>query len=66
MEIKRAIEFENDIREKTSGVFVESCGKDLKFFSNEPNKMAKAFSLMFALDYFYVATTDDETAGFRC
>jgi hypothetical protein len=63
MEIKRAIGFDDNIREKISEIFVEAYGKDLKFFSNDPDKMVKAFSHMFVLDYFYVAIIDNEIAG---
>jgi hypothetical protein len=39
MEIKRAVEFEHNIREKISEVFVDAFRKDLKFFSKDSIKM---------------------------
>jgi ribosomal protein S18 acetylase RimI-like enzyme len=63
MEIRRAVEFSDNIREKISGIFVEAFGKDLKFFSKDRNRMVKAFSHIFVLDYFYVAVIDKQVAG---
>jgi ribosomal protein S18 acetylase RimI-like enzyme len=63
MEIKRAIDFNDNIREKISEIFVDGFGKDLKYFSNDANKLIKAFSHMFVLEYFYVAIIDNEIAG---
>ena len=63
MEIKRAIEFGDDIREKISEIFVDAYGENLKFFSKDTNKLKKAFSHIFVLEYFYVAVIDNEIAG---
>ena len=63
MEIKRAIEFNGNIREKASEIFVDAYGKDLKFLSKDKNKLIKAFTHMFVLEYFYIAVIDNEIAG---
>jgi ribosomal protein S18 acetylase RimI-like enzyme len=63
MEIKRAVDFADNIGEKISELFVDAYGKDLQFFSNDKNKLIKAFAHMFALEYFYVAIIDNEIAG---
>ncbi|MDR2484111.1 MAG: hypothetical protein LBD55_01800 [Treponema sp.] len=63
MEIKRAIDCGDAIREKFSALFVDGFGKDLKYFSKDTNKLTKAFSHMFVLEYFYVAVLDNEIAG---
>jgi ribosomal protein S18 acetylase RimI-like enzyme len=63
MEIKRANEFDDTIRERISEIFVEAFGKDLKFFSTDADTLIKAFSHMFVLEYFYVAVIDKEIIG---
>jgi ribosomal protein S18 acetylase RimI-like enzyme len=63
MEIKRAVDFDDAIREKISEIFVDGFGKDLKYFSKDTKKLIKAFSHMFVLEYFYVAAMDNEIAG---
>ena len=63
MEIKRAIDFDETIRKKISEIFVDGFGKDLKYFSKDTNKLIKAFSHMFVLEYFYVAVINSEIAG---
>ena len=63
MEIKLAKEVNDNMKEKISELFVESFGKDLKIVSKDSNKLIKAFSHMFVLDYFYVGIIDNELAG---
>ena len=63
MEIKRAVNVGVDIHEKISEIFVDGFGKDLRFFSKDKNKLAKALAHIFVVDYFYVAVIDDEVAG---
>jgi ribosomal protein S18 acetylase RimI-like enzyme len=63
MEIKRAVEFDDNIREKISEIFVDAFRKDLIFFSKDSIKLMKAFSHMFVLEYFYVAVIDNQIAG---
>ena len=63
MEIKRAIEFGDNIRETISEIFVDAFGKDLRFFSKDPARLRRAFAHMFALEYFYLAVIDNEIAG---
>lgn len=63
MIIKQAIDFNDDPREKISGLFVEAYGNDLQFLSKDKNKLIKAFTHMFVPEYFYVAVIDNEIAG---
>ena len=65
MEIKKAIDLDlnGNIREKISEIFVDAYGKDLQFFSKDKNKLIKAFTHIFVLEYFYVAIIDNEIAG---
>ena len=63
MEIKRAIEFGDNIREKISELFVDAYRKDLGSFSKDREKLVKAFTHMFVLEYFYLAIIDNEIAG---
>jgi ribosomal protein S18 acetylase RimI-like enzyme len=63
MEIKLAKDMSDNIREKMSELFVEAFEKDLKIISRDTNKLTKAFSHMFVLDYFYVGIIDNEVAG---
>jgi ribosomal protein S18 acetylase RimI-like enzyme len=63
MEIKRAKDLNDNIRGKISELFVEAFEKDLKIISGDTNKLTKAFSHMFALDYFYIGIIDNEIAG---
>jgi ribosomal protein S18 acetylase RimI-like enzyme len=64
MEIKRAIECGDDIREKISEVYVNAFYDNvLKHFSKDKAKLKKAFAHGFVLEYFYVAIIDNEIAG---
>jgi ribosomal protein S18 acetylase RimI-like enzyme len=63
MEIKRAVEFDDAIRERISEIFAGAFGKDLRFFSKDARKLVKAFSHMFVLEYFYVAVIDEKIVG---
>jgi ribosomal protein S18 acetylase RimI-like enzyme len=64
MEIKRAMEFDDEIREKISALYVDAFYENaMKHFSKDKTKLANAFSHAFVLDYFYVALIDDEIAG---
>ena len=64
MEIKRAIEFDDNIREKIGELFVEAFYDiALKHFSKNKSKLVKTFTPMLILDYFYVAVIDNEIAG---
>jgi ribosomal protein S18 acetylase RimI-like enzyme len=64
MEIKRAIEFGDDIRERLSEVYVNAFYDDvLKYFSKDKAKLKKVFACGFLLEYFYVAIIDNEIAG---
>jgi ribosomal protein S18 acetylase RimI-like enzyme len=63
MEIKHAKNLNENIREKISELFVEAFGKDLRSISKDKNKLVKAFSHMFVLDYFYLGIIDGEIAG---
>ncbi|MDR0411196.1 MAG: GNAT family N-acetyltransferase [Treponema sp.] len=63
MEIRPAEELGGNIREKISELFVHAFGKDLKMISKDTDRLIKAFSHMFVLDYFYVGIIDNEIAG---
>ena len=64
MEIKRAIEFEENIRDKITELYVEGFFEDgWKFFSKDKIKLKRAFAPLFELEYFYVAVIDNEIAG---
>ena len=63
MEIKKALDFNGNVREKISGLFADAFGKDLSFFSKDKNTLEKAFAHMFALEYFYIAVIDNEIAA---
>ena len=64
MEIKRAIEFGEGIRERLSEVYVNAFYDDvLKYFSKDKAKLKKVFAYGFLLEYFYVAIIDNEIVG---
>jgi ribosomal protein S18 acetylase RimI-like enzyme len=63
MEIKLAKNLNENIREKISELFVGAFEKDLRIISKDANKLIRAFSHMFVLDYFYVGMIDNEIAG---
>jgi ribosomal protein S18 acetylase RimI-like enzyme len=64
IDIKRAIELGDNIREKLSELYVDAFFEDgLKFFSKDKEKLKKAFCHVFELEYFYVAIIDNEIAG---
>ncbi|MDR0639866.1 MAG: GNAT family N-acetyltransferase [Spirochaetaceae bacterium] len=63
MEIKRAKDLDENIREKISELFVEAFGQELKIISRDADKLIKAFSHIFVLDYFYIGIIDNEIAG---
>ena len=64
MEIKRAVELGDSIREKLCELYIEAFYNDgLKNFSKDKAKLVKAFTHVFELEYFYVAVIDGEIAG---
>ena len=64
MEIKRAIEFGDNIRERLSEVYVNAYYDDvLKYFSKDKAKLKKVFAYGFLLEYFYVAIIDNKIVG---
>jgi ribosomal protein S18 acetylase RimI-like enzyme len=64
MEIKRAIEFNDGIREKISTLYIDGFYDiGLKHFSKDKEVLTQAFSPMFPLEYFYVAVINNEVAG---
>ena len=64
MEIKRAAEFGDNIREKLSELYVEAFFNDeLKYFSGDKVKLVNAFTHVFLLEYFFVAVIDSEIVG---
>jgi ribosomal protein S18 acetylase RimI-like enzyme len=64
MEVKRAIEFDDSIREKICRIFVDVGFKNnLEYFSKSKNKLIKAFSHIFLLKYFFIAQTGNEIVG---
>jgi len=64
MEIKRAAEFGDNIREKLGELYVNAFFDDvLKYFSKNKTKLIKIFACAFLLDCFYVAIIDNEITG---
>jgi ribosomal protein S18 acetylase RimI-like enzyme len=64
MEIKRATEFGDNIREKLGELYVNAFYDDvLKYFSKNKTKLIKVFACGFLLDCFYVAIIDNEIIG---
>jgi len=64
MEIKRAIEFGDDIRERLGELYVNVFYDDtLKYLSGDKAKLKKVFARGFVLEYIYVAVIDNEIAG---
>jgi ribosomal protein S18 acetylase RimI-like enzyme len=63
VEVKRAVDFDESIREKISEIFVDAYAKDLQFFSKDKNTLIKAFTHMFMPEYFHIAVIDNEIAG---
>jgi len=64
MEIKRAIDLGDNIRERLSEVYVNAFYDDvLKYFSKNKAKLKKVFACGFLLEYFYVAVIDNEIVG---
>ena len=64
MEIKKAIEFGDNMRQKISELYVDGFYDiALKHFSKDKEILKQAFSSMFPIEYFYVAVVDNEIAG---
>jgi ribosomal protein S18 acetylase RimI-like enzyme len=64
MEIKRATDFGDNIREKLGELYVNAFYDDvLKYFSKNKSKLIKVFACGFLLDCFYVAIIDNEIIG---
>ncbi len=64
MEIKRAAEFGDNIREKLGELYVNAFYDDvLKYFSKNKTKLIKIFACSFLLECFYVAIMDNEIIG---
>jgi ribosomal protein S18 acetylase RimI-like enzyme len=64
MEIKRAAEFGDNIREKLGELYVNAFYDNVfKYFSRNKTKLAKTFACGFLLEYFYVAIMDNEIVG---
>jgi ribosomal protein S18 acetylase RimI-like enzyme len=64
MEIKRATDFGDNIREKLGEIYVNAFYDDvLKYFSKNKAKLIKVFACGFLLDCFYVAEQDNEIIG---
>jgi ribosomal protein S18 acetylase RimI-like enzyme len=63
MEVRRASELGEGAREKISEVFLDGFYGDLKVFSKDKARLARALAHMFRLEYFYAAVIDGEIAG---
>jgi len=64
MEIKRAIELGDVIRERLSEIYVNAFYDDiLKYFSKDKAKLKKVFACGFLPEYFHVAVMDNEIVG---
>jgi ribosomal protein S18 acetylase RimI-like enzyme len=64
MEIKKATDFGDNIRERLGELYVHAFYDDvLKYFSKNKTKLIKIFACGFLLEYFYVAIMDNEITG---
>lgn len=63
MNVIRAAEYDEKIRDKISSIFVDGFYQWLKFFSKDKQKLTNAFLHMFNLNVFYTAAVDNETVG---
>ena len=59
----RADKIDIDVRNQMSQIFADGFTQWLGYFSKDKNVIAKAFSHMFVLDQFYVATVENKIAG---
>jgi hypothetical protein len=63
MELKRSTEFDENIREEISTIFVNTYIHKLRFFSKDTNSLIKAFIHIFVLENLYVAINNNEIVG---
>jgi len=64
VEIKRAIEFDGNVRERIVELYVEGFfDVALKHFSKDKAILKEAFLSMFPIEYFYVAVIENEIVG---
>lgn len=63
IEIVRADRLGDPARNEISDIFVGGFIQWLRYFSNDPQRLSRAFAHMFLLDSFYVALVDGQIAG---
>lgn len=65
MEVKvmLASDLGEDVRKKMSDIFADAFYQWIKYFSDDKEKLSKAFSHMFVLEKFYVAVVNGEIGG---
>lgn len=63
IEIVQANTLGEPARSRMSDIFVGGFMQWLRYFSDDPARLSRAFSHMFLLDSFYVALIDGEIAG---
>ncbi|WP_424475143.1 GNAT family N-acetyltransferase [Oceanobacillus kimchii] len=64
MQIMRANEFNDQyVREKFSKTFVDGFGEDLRYFTEDREKLAKALEHIFILENFYITVVDEDIAA---
>jgi hypothetical protein len=63
MEIKRAADFDEDIRREISRVFVETYESCLQSISKNTSQLVEAFAHIFVVDSVYVAVNENEIVG---
>lgn len=63
MEIKRAGELGEGVRQEISDIFVSGFFQWLRYFSKDPKKLSRALAHMFRLEAFYAAAEDGEILG---
>lgn len=61
--VTRADKLEIDVRPQLSVIFADGFTQWLGYFSQDKEKIARAFAHMFVLDQFYVASTGSQLAG---
>lgn len=61
--VKRMKDFDRDVRNDATAVFIDGYFKGLSFFSKNRNKLMKAFKNLLCEDVFYLAEMDGEVVG---
>jgi len=63
VEIKRASDFDKDVRNEMTEMFVDGFGQWLTFFSKDRGKLIDTFNHIFLLDNFFIAFENEKVVG---